>query len=106
MPRTPLLEEHLALGATLVDFAGWEMPVRYTGDVAEHQAVRTAAGLFDISHMGEIAVRGPQAAVALDFALASSMSRVGIGRAKYTMICTPDGGVVDATSMGGSLSWG
>ena len=95
MPRTPLYDEHAALGATLVDFAGWEMPVRYSGDVAEHEAVRGAAGLFDISHMGEIAVRGPDAAAALDFALASSMSRVGIGRAKYTMICTPDGGVID-----------
>src|SRR5690606_12517830 len=95
MPRTPLHDEHIALGATLVDFAGWEMPVRYSGDVAEHHAVRTAAGLFDISHMGEISVRGADAAAALDFALASSMSRVGIGKAKYTMLCTPQGGVID-----------
>ena len=95
MPRTPLHDQHVALGATLVDFAGWEMPVRYSGDVAEHQAVRTAAGLFDISHMGEIAVRGADAAAALDFALASSMSRVGIGRAKYSMVCSPSGGVID-----------
>lgn len=95
MPRTPLHDEHVALGATLVDFAGWEMPVRYSGDVAEHQAVRTAAGLFDISHMGEIAVRGSQAAEALDAALVSAMSRVGIGTAKYTMVCTADGGVID-----------
>jgi aminomethyltransferase len=90
-----LHHEHLALGATLVDFAGWEMPVRYAGDVAEHLAVRSAAGLFDISHMGEISVRGADAAAGLDFALASSMSRVGLGRAKYTMICTPEGGVID-----------
>ena len=91
MPRSPLHDEHVALGATLVDFAGWEMPVRYSGDVAEHHAVRTAAGLFDISHMGEISVRGADAASGLDFALASSMSRVGIGKAKYTMLCTPEG---------------
>src|SRR5690606_7594397 len=95
MPRTPLHDEHIALGATLVDFAGWEMPVRYSGDVAEHHAVRTAAGLFDISHMGEISVRGADAAAALDAALVSSMSRVGIGSAKYTMLCTTDGGVID-----------
>jgi aminomethyltransferase len=95
MPRSPLHDEHVALGATLVDFAGWEMPVRYSGDVAEHLAVRSAAGLFDISHMGEIAVRGADASAALDFALASSMSRVGLGRAKYTMLCTPEGGVID-----------
>ena len=75
MPRTPLYDEHAALGATLVDFARWEMPVRYSGDVAEHEAVRGAAGLFDISHMGEIAVRGPDAAAALDFALASDKAR-------------------------------
>lgn len=95
MPRTPLHDEHVALGATLVDFAGWEMPVRYSGDVAEHHAVRNAAGLFDISHMGEIAVRGPQAAHALDAALVTAVSRVAIGTAKYTMLCTPEGGVID-----------
>ncbi len=95
MVRSPLHDEHLALGATLVDFAGWQMPVRYSGDVAEHHAVRTAAGLFDISHMGEIAVRGADAGAALDAALVSAVSRVGIGKAKYTMLCTAEGGVVD-----------
>jgi len=95
MPHSPLHAEHVALGATLVDFAGWEMPVRYSGDVAEHTAVRTAAGLFDISHMGEIAVRGADAASGLDHALVSAMSRVALGRAKYTMLCTPEGGIID-----------
>jgi aminomethyltransferase len=95
MNRSPLHHEHVALGATLIEFAGWEMPVRYAGDVAEHQAVRTAAGLFDISHMGEITVRGPEAAAALDFAVVSGMARLAIGRAKYTMLCTPDGGIID-----------
>ena len=95
MNRSPLHHEHAALGATLTEFAGWEMPVRYAGDVAEHQAVRTTAGLFDISHMGEIALRGPDAAAALDFAIVSGMARLAIGRAKYSMLCTPDGGIID-----------
>jgi len=95
MTLSPLHDEHRALGATMVDFAGWQMPVRYAGDVAEHQAVRHAAGLFDISHMGEIAVRGADAAAGLDAALVSAVSRMGIGTAKYTMMCTPDGGVID-----------
>jgi len=95
MTRSPLHDEHVALGATLVDFAGWDMPVRYSGDVAEHLAVRTAAGLFDISHMGEIVVRGADAAAGLDAAVVSGMERLAIGRAKYTMLCTPGGGVID-----------
>ncbi len=95
MTRSPLHDEHLALGATLVDFAGWDMPLRYSGDVAEHIAVRTAAGLFDISHMGEIWVRGEQAAAGLDAAVVSGMERLPIGAAKYTMLCTPGGGVID-----------
>ena len=95
MTRSPLHHEHVALGATMVDFAGWDMPVRYSGDVAEHLAVRTAAGLFDISHMGEISVRGADAAAGLDAAVISGMERLVIGRAKYTMLCTPGGGVID-----------
>ena len=95
MTRSPLHDEHLALGATLVEFAGWDMPVRYSSDVAEHLAVRTAAGLFDISHMGEIAVRGADAAAGLDAAVVSGMERLAIGSAKYTMLCTPGGGVID-----------
>jgi aminomethyltransferase len=79
----------------MTDFAGWSMPVRYSSDLAEHRAVRTAAGLFDVSHMGEIWVRGTGAGAALDGALVGWISRVAIGRAKYTMICTPEGGVID-----------
>ncbi len=79
----------------MTEFAGWLMPIRYTSDIAEHQAVRGAVGLFDLSHMGEIAVSGPGAADALDFALVGRMSRVEVGRAKYTMICRVDGGVID-----------
>lgn len=93
--RSPLHAQHVALGATLVPFAGWEMPVRYTGDIAEHTAVRTAAGLFDLSHMGEISVRGDGAAAFLDHALVGRMSAVGLWGAKYTMMCTPEGGVID-----------
>lgn len=95
MPRSPLHDVHVALGATLTEFAGWDMPVRYSGDVAEHRAVRQSAGLFDISHMGEIDVRGADAAAGLDSAVVSGMARLALGKAKYTMICTPDGGVID-----------
>ena len=93
--RSPLHDEHVALGATLTPFAGWEMPLRYTGDLAEHQAVRTAAGLFDLSHMGEIEVEGPQAAAALDYALVGNLTALAVGRARYTMICEEHGGVID-----------
>ncbi|WP_430868076.1 glycine cleavage system aminomethyltransferase GcvT [Demequina aurantiaca] len=93
--RSPLHDEHVALEATLVDFAGWQMPVRYSGDIAEHTAVRTAAGLFDLSHMGELAVRGPDAADFLDYALAGRVSAVKLWGAKYTMLCNEAGGVID-----------
>lgn len=93
--RTALYNEHVALGATVVDFAGWAMPVRYVGDIAEHLAVRTSAGIFDLSHMGEIAVRGADAVAFLEYALVGRLGSVGLYKAKYTMICAPDGGVID-----------
>src|SRR3974377_737616 len=93
--RTPLTGVHERLGAMLTGFAGWLMPLRYGSETAEHQAVRNAAGLFDLSHMGEIAVPGPGAAAALDYALVGNMSALAPGRARYTMICAPDGGVLD-----------
>lgn len=93
--RTPLDAVHRALGATMTDFAGWRMPLRYGSERDEHHTVRTRAGLFDLSHMGEIAVSGPQAAEALDFAVVGSLSTLTVGRARYTMICAPDGGVLD-----------
>jgi aminomethyltransferase len=92
---SPLHDEHVALGAALTSFAGWQMPLRYTSDLAEHQAVRTAAGLFDLSHMGELEITGPQAAAALDYALVGDLTAVGLGRARYTMIVAEDGGVID-----------
>ncbi len=95
-PRaTPLRDVHVRLGATMTEFAGWLMPLRYASETAEHQAVRQAAGLFDLSHMGEIAVAGPAAGAALDYALTGQLSALAPGRAKYTMICAPDGGVLD-----------
>jgi aminomethyltransferase len=93
--QTPLLAVHERLGATLTPFAGWQMPLRYGSETAEHLAVRRAAGLFDLSHMGEILVTGPAAGAALDFALTGYLSAVPPGRARYTMICAPDGGVLD-----------
>ena len=85
--RTPLTGIHAALGATLTDFAGWLMPLRYGSETAEHNAVRSAAGLFDLSHMGELAVTGPGAADALDYALAGNLGALAPGRARYTVIC-------------------
>lgn len=92
---SPLHHEHVALGAALTSFAGWQMPLRYTSDIAEHTAVRTAAGLFDLSHMGEIRVTGPDAGRFLDHALVGNLSALRVLGARYTMICAEDGGVID-----------
>src|SRR5580692_2650578 len=92
---TPLRTVHERLGATMTEFAGWLMPLRYGSETAEHNAVRTSAALFDLSHMGEIAVTGPGAAEALDYAVCGQPSTLAPGRARYTMICAPDGGVLD-----------
>jgi aminomethyltransferase len=92
---TPLRSVHERLGATLTDFAGWLMPLRYRSETAEHTAVRTDAALFDLCHMGEIAVSGPGAAAALDYAVCGWPSALDVGRARYTMLCAPDGGVLD-----------
>jgi aminomethyltransferase len=86
---------HERLGATMTDFAGWLMPLRYTSETAEHTAVRSSAGLFDLSHMGEIAVTGPGAGAALDYAVCGWPSALAPGRARYTMLCAVDGGVLD-----------
>ncbi len=93
--RTALDAVHRALGAMMTDFAGWQMPLRYGSERDEHHAVRRAAGLFDLSHMGEITVHGPQAAEALDHALVGRPSALTPGRARYTMICAEDGGILD-----------
>ena len=93
--HTPLRSVHERLGATMTDFAGWLMPLRYGSETAEHLAVRSAAGLFDLSHMGEIAVTGPGAGAALDYALTGWLSRLSVGQARYTMLCAADGGILD-----------
>jgi len=79
----------------MIPFAGWEMPVQYTGLVEEHRAVRSAAGLFDLSHMGELYVTGPDAGRALDAAIVTTPSKLAVGKAHYSMIAAPDGGVID-----------
>ena len=93
--RTPLYDEHRALGARLVDFSGWEMPVQYQGIKAEHQAVRERAGLFDVSHMGEAVFRGPDAEAAVQRLVTRDVSRLEEGQAGYSVVCYEDGGTVD-----------
>jgi aminomethyltransferase len=93
--RTPLYEEHRALGARLVDFAGWEMPVQYAGIKAEHQAVRNDVGLFDVSHMGEVVFRGPEAEEAVQRLVTRDVSRLTVGQAGYAAVCYENGGTVD-----------
>jgi len=92
---SPLHQLHVDAGASFTDFAGWQMPVRYSSDLAEHHAVRTAAGIFDISHMAEISVTGAEAAKFLDYALAVNASAIALSRAKYTMILDESGGIID-----------
>lgn len=92
---SPLHDIHVAAGAAFTDFAGWQMPVRYSSDLAEHAAVRSAAGLFDLSHMGEIWMLGPQAGEALDYALAGKLSAIEDGQAKYSLLLSPEGGILD-----------
>ncbi|MFE6973865.1 glycine cleavage system aminomethyltransferase GcvT [Streptomyces sp. NPDC057682] len=95
-PRLTALDAlHRSLGATMTDFAGWDMPLRYASERDEHNAVRTKAGLFDLSHMGEITVTGPRAVDLLNFALVGNIGTVSPGRARYTMICAEDGGILD-----------
>ncbi|HEX2247879.1 MAG TPA: glycine cleavage system aminomethyltransferase GcvT, partial [Arthrobacter sp.] len=92
---TALYEEHQKLGASFTDFGGWQMPLKYQSELAEHHAVRQAAGLFDLSHMGEVWVTGPDAGKFLDYALVSRLSAVAVGKAKYSLICNEDGGIID-----------
>ncbi len=93
--RTPLYEAHQALGARLVPFAGWEMPVQYTGIVDEHRAVRQDVGAFDVSHMGEVWFRGPRAAEAIQRLVTNHVGKLVDYQAMYTVMCYPDGGIVD-----------
>jgi aminomethyltransferase len=93
--RTPLYEQHVDLGAKIVPFAGWEMPVTYEGIREEHSAVRTHAGMFDVSHMGEVEVEGPGALAFLQLVLSNDVAGIEIGGAQYSCLCQEDGGVID-----------
>ena len=95
MAQTPLHATHEKLGATFTDFGGWEMPLKYGNELDEHRAVRNGVGIFDLSHMGEINVQGPDAGAFLDYALISTMSTLKDGKAKYSMIVNADGGIID-----------
>lgn len=95
LKRTPLRDFHAAHGARLVDFAGWEMPVQYRSILEEHKAVRRTAGLFDVSHMGEVDVKGPEALKFLQHLVTNDCAKLFPGRVLYTVMCYPDGGVVD-----------
>ena len=93
--RTPLFERHVALGARMVPFAGWEMPVQYEGVIPEHVAVRTRWGFFDVSHMGQLHVEGPNAHTLLQGVLSNDLDRLGDGEAQYTLLTNDAGGIVD-----------
>jgi aminomethyltransferase len=93
--RTPLFERHVALGARMVPFAGWEMPVQYEGVIPEHLAVRNDCGVFDVSHMGEFEVEGPHAREFLQSVLSNDLDRIGPGQAQYTLLTNEQGGIVD-----------
>src|SRR5579859_598698 len=95
MKRTPLFAAHQKLGGKLIEFGGWEMPVQYTSITDEHLAVRNAAGLFDISHMGEFFVSGPGAAAFLNQSLTNDIHKLAVGQGQYTLMCNERGGVVD-----------
>ena len=96
LKRTPLYDAHVALGAKIVPFAGFEMPVQYpTGITREHEAVRSAAGMFDVSHMGEFLVEGPDALAFVSFVTSNDPAQLALGQVQYSVFCLPDGGIVD-----------
>src|ERR1041385_7778589 len=95
MKQTPLYKAHQELGGKLIEFGGWEMPVQYTSIMDEHMAVRTAAGLFDISHMGEVFISGLGAKQFLNRSLTNDLGKLSLGEAQYTLMCNEQGGVID-----------
>src|SRR5262245_24381357 len=95
LKRTPLYDVHVKAGAKMVPFGGWEMPVQYTGIIEEHRAVRGAMGLFDISHMGEFEVAGAGAIAAVERLTTNDASSLAVGQVQYSLLCTPEGGIVD-----------
>src|SRR5438132_6191922 len=95
LQRTPLHDVHVALGARMVPFAGWEMPVQYEGVIPEHKAVRTDCGVFDVSHMGQLEVEGPRATELLQATLSNDLAKIGPGQAQYTLLTNEHGGIID-----------
>ncbi|MCF8530251.1 MAG: glycine cleavage system aminomethyltransferase GcvT [Candidatus Nanopelagicales bacterium] len=95
LQRTPLFSAHQEKGAKMADFGGWEMPIEYSGAVAEHQAVRSSVGLFDVSHMGKLRVTGPGAVAALNAIVTSELGKITAGQAQYSMLLNDSGGVTD-----------
>jgi aminomethyltransferase len=95
LARTPLHDRHVALGARLVPFAGWEMPVQYVGVILEHRAVREDCGAFDVSHMGQLEVEGPRAKDLLQGLLSNDLDRIAPGDAQYTLLTNERGGIID-----------
>jgi aminomethyltransferase len=95
LQRTPLHDRHVALGARMVPFAGWEMPVQYEGVIQEHRAVRDDSGVFDVSHMGEFEVEGPRASELLQAILSNDLDKIGPGQAQYTLLTNERGGIID-----------
>jgi aminomethyltransferase len=95
LKRTPLYEEHQKVGAKLIDFGGWEMPVQYAGVIEEHNTVRTKAGLFDVSHMGEVDVTGEDALAFVQYLITNDVTRIQDGQILYSPMCYPNGGIVD-----------
>src|ERR1700728_2809927 len=95
LKTTPLFEIHSSLKAKMVDFGGWNMPVQYSGILQEHHAVRTGVGLFDVSHMGEIEIRGPQAAQLVDYVSTNNAAKLKVGQAQYSALLYEHGGFVD-----------
>jgi aminomethyltransferase len=93
--QTPLIAQHRAAGAKLVDFAGWEMPIQYSGVIDEYHTVRNKAGLFDVSHMGRISVSGPGSVAFLQYVTTNDVSKIGVRQSQYSMVCNPDGGIKD-----------
>ncbi|MDR3605881.1 MAG: glycine cleavage system aminomethyltransferase GcvT [Oligoflexia bacterium] len=95
LKRTALFEEHQKLNGRLIDFGGWELPVQYSGLMDEHVACRTAAGLFDVSHMGEVHVEGPDAEAFLNYLVTNNVAKIAVGQAQYSAMCNEHGGIVD-----------
>ena len=95
LKKTPLNEVHRRTGAKMVEFGGWDMPVRYSGDLEEHRAVRNAAGLFDLGHMGQVIVGGPDALPYLQWLVTNDMASLKVNSSRYAMMCYPDGGTID-----------